>query len=61
VIDATTDAVLQLGEYLAEQRIEMITLESTSDYWRIFYYLLEGVSRRSRRACGGTIPPLILS
>ncbi len=40
-VDATTNTVLKLGEHLAEQRIEMITLESTSDYWRIFYYLLE--------------------
>jgi transposase len=41
VVDATTTAVLKLAEQLAEQRIEMVTLESTSDYWRIFYYLLE--------------------
>jgi transposase len=41
VVDATTTAVLGLGEQLAGQRIEMVTLESTSDYWRIFYYLLE--------------------
>ena len=41
VVEATTTAVLQLGEQLAGQRIEMVTLESTSDYWRIFYYLLE--------------------
>jgi transposase len=40
-VDATTNAVLMLGEYLGEQRIEMVSLESTSDYWRIFYYLLE--------------------
>jgi transposase len=42
VVDATTTAVLKLAEQLAEQRIEMVTVESTSDYWRIFYYLLEG-------------------
>jgi transposase len=41
VVEATTTAVLQLGEQLAEQHVEMVTLESTSDYWRIFYYLLE--------------------
>jgi transposase len=40
-VNATTNAVLRLGESLAEQRVEMVTLESTSDYWRIFYYLLE--------------------
>jgi transposase len=41
-VDATTGDILTLGESLLEQGIEMVTLESTSDYWRIFYYLLEG-------------------
>jgi transposase len=41
-VDATTGDILNLGESLLAQGIEMITLESTSDYWRIFYYLLEG-------------------
>ncbi len=41
-VDATTGDILKLGESLLEQGIEMVTLESTSDYWRVFYYLLEG-------------------
>ena len=32
---ATTGAVLGLGEQLAGEGIEMVTLEATSDYWRI--------------------------
>jgi transposase len=40
-VDATTNAILELGEYLAGLGIEKVTLESTSDYWRPFYYLLE--------------------
>jgi transposase len=40
-VDATTDAVLELGEHLAAEGIEKVTLESTSDYWRIWFYLLE--------------------
>jgi transposase len=40
-VEATTGEILKLGESLLEQRIEMVTLESTSDYWRIFDYLLE--------------------
>jgi len=40
-VDAVTGEVLKLGETLLQQGIEMVTLESTSDYWRIFYYLLE--------------------
>jgi transposase len=39
--DATTNAIIELGEYLAGLGIEKVTLESTSDYWRPFYYLLE--------------------
>jgi transposase len=40
-VSATTNAILELGEYLVDQRIQKVTLESTADYWRIFYYLLE--------------------
>ena len=31
------------GEHLVGQGIEKVTVESTSDYWRIWYYLLEAV------------------
>src|SRR5215472_2491382 len=40
-VPATTGAVLELGEQLAAERIEKVTLEATSDYWRIWFYLLE--------------------
>src|ERR1044071_7447148 len=40
-VPATTNAVLELGEHLAAERIEKVTLEATSDYWRIWFYLLE--------------------
>ena len=40
-VEATTNAIVELGEYLAGEGIEKVTLESTSDYWRIWYYLLE--------------------
>ena len=40
-VDATTNAVLELGAYLVGEQIEKVTLESTSDYWRIWFYLLE--------------------
>ena len=40
-VDATTNAILELGEHLAGEEIEKVTLESTSDYWRIWFYLLE--------------------
>jgi transposase len=40
-VDATTNAILELGEHLVGGGIEKVTLESTSDYWRIWFYLLE--------------------
>ncbi len=40
-VDATTNAILELGADLAGEGIEKVTLESTSDYWRIWFYLLE--------------------
>lgn len=40
-VKATTRAILELGEQLVRDRVQMVTLESTSDYWRIFFYLLE--------------------
>jgi transposase len=40
-VEATTAAVLELGGRLAGEGIEKVTLEATSDYWRIWFYLLE--------------------
>lgn len=38
---ATTNAIIELAETLARERVERIVVESTSDYWRPFVYLLE--------------------
>jgi transposase len=40
-VPARTGAITELGDQLTELGIEKVTVESTSDYWRIFYYLLE--------------------
>ena len=40
-VPATTRAVTELGDHLVSEGIEKVTVESTSDYWRIWYYLLE--------------------
>ena len=40
-VPARTGAVSELAEQLIESGIEKVTVESTSDYWRIWYYLLE--------------------
>ncbi len=38
---AMTNEILALRDYLAEQRVTVVVMESTSDYWRPFYYVLE--------------------
>jgi transposase len=40
-VPSTTNAILELGDHLAQQRVERVVIESTSDYWRPFFYLLE--------------------
>jgi transposase len=40
-VTATMGGVTEPGRQLMKDRIEMVTLEATSDYWRIFYYVLE--------------------
>jgi transposase len=40
-VDAATNAVLELAGHLVAGRIEKVTLEATSGYWRIWCYLLE--------------------
>jgi transposase len=40
-VDATTNAILELADHLVAEGIEKVTLESASDYWRIWFYLLE--------------------
>lgn len=40
-VSATTQSIMELADRLVEARIERVTLEATSDYWRGFFYLLE--------------------
>ena len=40
-VDATSRAVGELADHLVDAGIEKVTVESTSDYWRIWFYLLE--------------------
>ena len=40
-VTATTGAVSELAADLVGERIERVTVESTSDYWRIWFYLME--------------------
>jgi len=38
---AMTNEILALKDFLVEQRVTVVVMESTSDYWRPFYYVLE--------------------
>jgi len=40
-VTAVMSAVTELGRQLVRDQIQMVTLEATSDYWRIWYYVLE--------------------
>jgi transposase len=40
-VKARMGTVRQLGRQLARDGIEIVTLESTSDYWRIWFFVLE--------------------
>jgi transposase len=40
-VPASMNAVRELAAALVRRKIQKVTLESTSDYWRIWFYLLE--------------------
>ncbi len=40
-VDATTNAITELAGHLAGLGVEKVTVESTSDYWRPWFYLLQ--------------------
>jgi transposase len=40
-VRSTTNGILALADQLAQEGIERVVVESTSDYWRPFVYLLE--------------------
>src|SRR5215211_7376947 len=42
-VGSMTNQILELAEQLAGQGIERVVVESTSDYWRPFVYLLEAL------------------
>jgi transposase len=38
---AVTNQVLALRDHLIAERVTLVVMEATSDYWKPFYYLLE--------------------
>ena len=45
-VQATMAGVTELGDHLRCQGIEVVTIESTSDYWRIWHVVLEDAGLR---------------
>src|ERR1700761_8465012 len=60
-VGATAGEVLALADRLIADGVQVVVMESTSDYWRIWYYLLESAglrvqlvnSRHARQTAGG--------
>jgi transposase len=50
-VPAVTSAVRALARQFCELGIEKVTLESTGDYWRIWYYVLEAEGLDVQLAC----------
>ena len=42
-VPATRARIAELGRELLSCQVQMVTLESTSGYWRVWYYVLESV------------------
>jgi transposase len=42
-VPATRLQITELGRELLRHQVQMVTLESTSDYWRIWFYVLESI------------------
>jgi transposase len=40
-VAARVNAITELGDYLRGRQVQVVTLESTSDYWRIWFVILE--------------------
>jgi transposase len=40
-VTAATGAITELGRFLVAEKVQMVTMEATSDYWRIWYVVLE--------------------
>jgi transposase len=38
-----TNQILALRDHLVEQQVTCVVMETTSDYWKPFYYLLEDI------------------
>src|ERR1035441_4242310 len=57
----TTNALLELRDWLVDQQVTLVVMEATGDYWRGAYYLLEDtlhvilVNEIGRASCRGRV------
>jgi transposase len=42
-VPAMRARIAELGRELLRNKVQMVTLESTSDYWRVWFYVLESI------------------
>src|SRR3954447_21417084 len=49
---SVTNQILALRDHLLDQRVTCVVMEATGDYWKPFYYLLEGACHISRVSHG---------
>jgi transposase len=54
-VPARTGAVTELGDHLRGLQVQVVTLESTSDYWRIWFVLLEAAGLSVQLASARTV------
>jgi len=45
-VGATVPEVMALAARLLDDGVELVSMESTSDYWRVWYYVLEAAGLR---------------
>ncbi|MGH3293404.1 MAG: hypothetical protein ACRDP7_16515 [Trebonia sp.] len=54
-VQATLGAVTELGDHLRCEGIQVVTLESTSEYWRIWWVVLEAAGLKVQLVNGRSV------
>jgi transposase len=54
-VPARTGAITELGDHLRGLQAQVVTLESASDYWRIWYVILEAAGLKVQLASARTV------
>ena len=57
-VAATMRSVTELGRMLLAERVELVVMEATSDYWKIWFYVLESLGLMVQLAGPGQVRQL---